>query len=162
MEYFKKIRTLEETKMIISKLKIEGKKIVFTNGCFDIIHPGHIRYLHAAKKLGDFLVVAINSDTSVRRIKGKGRPILDERSRSEIIASISCVDSVLIFSEDTPENVIRVLIPDILVKGGDWKESEIIGADIVKKAGGRVSVIPYVAGFSTTSIIKKIINRFCR
>ena len=162
MEYLKKIRTLEETKNIISRLKAEGKKIVFTNGCFDIIHLGHIRYLHAAKKLGDFLVVAINSDSSVKRIKGKKRPILNEIARAEIIASIDCVDSVVIFSEDTPEDVIRSLIPDVLVKGGDWKEEEIVGADIVKKAGGKVLTIPYVSGFSTTSIINEIIKRYCQ
>lgn len=162
MEYIKKIQDIKKVEKIIRRLKSDGKKIVFTNGCFDLVHPGHIRYLYEAKNLGDFLVVAINDDCSVKRIKGPKRPIMSEKARAEIIASLGCVDVVLIFSEDTPENVIRLLIPDILVKGADWKEDEIVGADIVKDAGGKVITIPYVQGYSTSSIINRIIDRFCR
>jgi len=150
-----------EVKKIVDKLKKEGKKIVFTNGCFDILHLGHIRYLSEAKKLGDFLIVAINSDSSVRRIKGNKRPIIDEKARAEIIAALEFVDMVIIFSEDTPYNIIKRLKPDILVKGGDWKEDEIVGADIVKKSGGKVLTIPYITGYSTTSIVEKIKKLYC-
>lgn len=162
MEYLTKIKNLKEVRDICDELKLKGKKIVFTNGCFDLIHPGHIRYLHEAKRLGDFLVVAINNDSSIKRIKGEKRPIMNEKARAEIIASLSCVDCVLIFGEDTPEKIINLLIPDILVKGGDWNKDEIVGATIVKKAGGKVVTVPYLSGYSTSSIIEKIIDRFCR
>ncbi len=163
MKYLDKIKDVLNIKKIISQLRAKGNKVVFTNGCFDIIHLGHIRYLHRAKELGDILVVAINSDSSVRKIKGSKRPILDERTRAEILASIECVDFVLIFNENTPKNVIHMLMPhiDILVKGGDWREDQIIGSEIVIRAGGRVATVPYISGFSTTSIIDKIIKRFC-
>jgi rfaE bifunctional protein nucleotidyltransferase chain/domain len=156
--YLRKIRTLQETKEECNRWKESGKKIVFTNGCFDILHPGHVRYLNAARNRGDFLVVAINSDRSVRAIKEAGRPIVPEESRAEIIASLGFVDSVLIFDEDDPLKVIQYLLPDILVKGGDWEEGDIIGADAVKGAGGEVHRIPFQKGFSTTDIIKKIRN----
>ncbi len=163
MSYLLKIKKdiNNEAKKIVDKLKKEGKKIVFTNGCFDILHLGHIRYLSEAKKLGDFLIVAINSDSSVRRIKGNKRPIIDEKARAEIIAALEFVDMVIIFSEDTPYNIIKRLKPDILVKGGDWKEDEIVGADIVKKSGGKVLTIPYITGYSTTSIVEKIKKLYC-
>jgi len=133
---------------------------VFTNGCFDILHPGHTRYLCSAKELGDFLVVALNSDHSVRMIKGPKRPILREQARAELLAALECVDLVLIFDEDNPLMVISDLLPDILVKGGDWAEDEIIGADVVKKRGGEVKRIPFVTGFSTTDIITKIVGLY--
>ncbi len=163
MSYLSKLKKDidNEVKKIVDKLKKEGKKIVFTNGCFDILHLGHIRYLSEAKKLGDFLIVAINSDSSVRRIKGNKRPIIDEKARAEIIAALEFVDMVIIFSEDTPYNIIKRLKPDILVKGGDWKEDEIVGADIVKKSGGKVLTIPYITGYSTTSIVEKIKKLYC-
>jgi len=161
-QYLNKIKTLEETKTQCDQLKASGKKIIFTNGCFDILHPGHTRYLFAARELGDYLVVAVNSDHSVRAIKGSKRPILNEKIRAELVAALSCVDCVLIFDKDNPLEVIRFLLPDILVKGGDWSEEEIIGADVVKKAGGEVKVIPYITGFSTTDIIKKIRNHHNR
>jgi D-glycero-beta-D-manno-heptose 1-phosphate adenylyltransferase len=158
--YRDKIRTLEETKAVCRHLKAEGKQIVFTNGCFDILHPGHTRYLASARALGDFLVVAVNSDRSVARIKGPKRPILSEKLRSEVLAALACVDSVLVFDEDNPLRVIQYLVPDILVKGGDWAESDIIGADVVKNNGGQVVRIPFEGGFSTTGVIEKIIQNY--
>ena len=141
-------------------LKKSKKKVVFTNGCFDILHPGHVRYLSAARNLGDFLIVAINSDRSVRAIKGNRRPILKENSRAEIIAALESVDLVLIFDEDNPLVVIQHLLPDILVKGGDWAEDQIVGAKTIKKNGGRVLSIPFETGFSTTQIIEEILKKY--
>jgi len=157
-QYLNKIKNLQQTKDKCNRIRASGEKIVFTNGCFDILHPGHTRYLFAARELGDFLVVAVNSDRSVRAIKGPKRPILNEKTRAELVAALSFVDSVLIFDEENPLEVIRHLLPDILVKGGDWSEEEIIGADVVKAAGGEVKVIPYITGFSTTDLIKKILS----
>jgi len=158
--YLIKIKTLEETKQECVEIKASGGKVVFTNGCFDLLHPGHTRYLRAARELGDHLVVAVNSDRSVKSIKDPGRPILTEKVRAELLASLSCVDTVLIFDEDNPLRVIQNLLPDILVKGGDWSEEEIIGAHVVKAAGGKVKRIPFVAGFSTTGIIEEILGRY--
>lgn len=155
-DYRSKIKGLEEAKKEIDRLKSESKRVVFTNGCFDILHPGHTRYLYAARALGDYLVVAVNSDQSVRAIKGEGRPIQSQDDRTELLAALSCVDGIVIFDEDNPLKLIQYLMPHILVKGGDWKEDEIIGADVVKKAGGKVVRIPYISGFSTTEILKKI------
>jgi len=143
----------EELKAIIDKAKESNKRIVFTNGCFDIIHKGHVRYLRQAKALGDVLIVGLNSDSSVRRIK-PGRPINPEDDRAEVLSSLEMVDYVVIFDEDTPYELIRFLRPHILVKGGDWKVEDIIGSDLVEKT---VS-LPYVEGVSTTEIIKKIKN----
>jgi len=158
--YHNKIKTLEAAIEECEHIKGLGKRVVFTNGCFDILHPGHTRYLCSAKELGDFLVVALNSDHSVRMIKGPKRPILREQARAEILAALECVDLVLIFDEDNPLMVISDLLPDILVKGGDWAEDEIIGADVVKKRGGEVKRIPFVTGFSTTDIITKIVGLY--
>ena len=155
-KYRQKVKSLDELKREIDRLKSQGKKIVFTNGCFDILHPGHTRYLYAARELGDFLVVAVNSDHSVRSIKGDKRPILSQEARTELLAALVCVDGVVVFDEDNPLKVIQYLMPDILVKGGDWEEDQIIGSDVVKKAGGQVKRIPYISGYSTTDIIKKI------
>ena len=155
-DYRSKIKSLDQAKQEIDRLKSEGKRVVFTNGCFDILHPGHTRYLYAARALGDYLVVAVNTDQSVRAIKGEGRPILSQDDRTELLASLGCVDGVVIFDEENPLRVIQYLVPHILVKGGDWKEEEIIGADVVRKAGGEVRRIPYISGFSTTDLIKKI------
>ena len=154
--YRKKIRDLQETKKGCRRLRDSDKRIVFTNGCFDILHPGHARYLYAARELGDYLIVAVNSDNSVKAIKGSGRPIISEGARMEMLAALGCVDSVLIFDDDTPLAVISQLRPHVLVKGGDWSKDKIIGADLVKKAGGRVINIPFEQGFSTTDIIDKI------
>jgi D-beta-D-heptose 7-phosphate kinase/D-beta-D-heptose 1-phosphate adenosyltransferase len=154
--YRKKIRSLEETKKELDRLRENGAKVVFTNGCFDILHPGHARYLSQARSLGDVLVVAVNSDRSVRAIKGDKRPVMPEAARTELVAALAFVDGVLIFDEDTPLKVIEHLVPDVLVKGGDWKEEDIVGADVVKKAGGKVTTIPFEEGYSTTSLIDKI------
>ncbi|MBL6967799.1 MAG: D-glycero-beta-D-manno-heptose 1-phosphate adenylyltransferase [Desulfobacteraceae bacterium] len=156
--YHNKIKTLEAARDECDRIKRSGKRVVFTNGCFDILHPGHTRYLSSARGLGDFFVVAVNSDHSVRIIKGSKRPILAEQARAELIAALECVDLVLIFDEDNPLRVIQNLLPDILVKGGDWSEDEIIGADVVKAAGGRVMRIPFVKGFSTTDIIRRVVD----
>jgi rfaE bifunctional protein nucleotidyltransferase chain/domain len=137
-------------------LKSFGKKIVFTNGCFDILHIGHARYLHEARSLGDHLIVAVNSDRSVRAIKGPERPVTNQEERAEMLAALGCVDSVIIFDEDTPLKVIQYLMPDILVKGGDWKPEDIVGSNTVIAAGGEVKSIPFVEGSSTTGIINKI------
>jgi D-beta-D-heptose 7-phosphate kinase/D-beta-D-heptose 1-phosphate adenosyltransferase len=154
--YRLKIKSLEETLEECTWLRASDKKIVFTNGCFDILHPGHTRYLFAARELGDHLVVAVNSDRSVRALKGPGRPIFNEQQRAELVSALGCVDTVLIFDEDNPLRVIEQLLPDILVKGGDWTEKTIIGAEVVKRSGGSVKAIPYIEGFSTTKIIEKI------
>lgn len=158
--YKNKIMTLDSATNECSRLKQSGKRIVFTNGCFDILHPGHTRYLSAARRWGDFLVVAVNSDASVRAIKGPKRPILDEHARAELVAALQCVDMVLIFEEDNPLRLIRTLLPDILVKGGDWAEDDIIGADVVRSEGGEVKRIPFETGFSTTGIIDTILKRY--
>lgn len=159
-KYRLKIKNLQETKDECSRLKAAGKKIVFTNGCFDILHPGHTRYFYAARELGDHLIVAVNSDRSVRSVKGPKRPVLPEQVRAELVAAVGCVDAVLIFDEDNPLNVIETLLPDMLVKGGDWQEEGIIGADAVKRNGGEVRRIPFVEGFSTTGLIEKIIRLY--
>jgi len=155
-KYRLKIKELPEARKQIDRLRSENKKIVFTNGCFDILHIGHARYLYAARELGEFLIVAVNSDRSVKTIKGPDRPVMNQAERSEMLAALECVDMVIIFDEDNPLKVIKYLMPDILVKGGDWKEEDIIGADVVKAAGGEVRRIPFINGFSTSDIIKKI------
>jgi len=140
-------------KEIISHHKKKGRKIVFTNGCFDIIHIGHIRYLQEAKRLGDILVIGLNSDNSVSSIK-PGRPIIPEKQRAEVLSALEMVDYVTVFDEDTPYELIKELKPDVLVKGADWKKEDIVGNDIVKD----VRTIPFVEGVSTSNIIKKIKN----
>jgi rfaE bifunctional protein nucleotidyltransferase chain/domain len=147
-------KALEETK----KLRRRGKKVVFTNGCFDIIHAGHVRYLKKARSLGDVLVVGLNSDSSIRAIKGLLRPIVPEKERAEVLSALSCVDYIIIFNEATPIRLITALKPDVLAKGADWASSAIVGADVVKAAGGRVARIPLVKGKSTTNVIKKILT----
>lgn len=147
----KKIQDLKDLKATCKSLRAEGRKIVFTNGCFDILHKGHVRYLRRAKKLGDVLIVGINSDSSVARIK-PDRPINSENDRAELLAALFMVDYVTIFSESTPYRLIKMLQPDVLVKGGDWKKDEIVGHDIVRETLS----LPYVKGISTTDIIEKI------
>ena len=155
-----KIKTLDRAREERQNQKRSGRQVVFTNGCFDILHPGHVRYLSAARNLGDFLIVAINSDRSVRAIKGGKRPILGENSRAETMAALQCVDLVLIFDEDNPLTVIELLLPDILVKGGDWAEDQIIGAETVRQNRGRVISLPFETGFSTTGIIEEILKKY--
>ena len=130
--------------------------MVFTNGCFDILHAGHIGYLEKTRSFGDFLVVGLNSDTSVRSLKGPGRPLNDQSSRARVLAGLAAVDAVTIFNEETPEDLIRAVRPDLLIKGGDWRVADIVGADFVKGYGGRVKTVPFVKGYSTTATIKKI------
>jgi rfaE bifunctional protein nucleotidyltransferase chain/domain len=154
--YRLKIKTLPQVKKEIEALKGEGRRIVFTNGVFDLLHPGHTRYLSAARDLGDYLVVAVNSDRSVQAIKGPERPILSQDDRMELLAALSSVDAVVLFHEEDPLKVIDYLMPHVLVKGGDWSEDKIIGADAVKKAGGEVKRIPFASGYSSSSIIEKI------
>lgn len=141
---------------LIAVWKFKENKIVFTNGCFDLIHRGHVEYLAKASALGDLLVVGLNTDASVRSIKGRSRPLQDEYSRALILAAMRFVDYVVLFDEDTPENLIRKIQPDVLVKGGDYKPSEIVGYDIVTAKGGKVVTIELVENFSTTRLIKKI------
>jgi len=136
--------------------KRNGRRIVFTNGCFDLLHPGHIQSLEQARALGDALVVGLNSDKSVRELKGPGRPVFPELERAEILAALECVDAVVIFDELTPRSVIAALLPDVLVKGGDWPSNQIVGREEVEAAGGRVVSIPVVPGYSTTAILEKI------
>ena len=136
--------------------KFKGMKVVFTNGCFDILHRGHVEYLAKAASLGDVLILGLNSDASVKRLKGENRPINDENSRALIMSSLKVIDNVILFEEDTPQKLIEVLGPDVLFKGGDWKEDEIAGAEYVKKNGGSVRIIGYENGYSTTNTIKKM------
>lgn len=140
----------------LDALRKDGKKIAFTNGCFDILHVGHVRYLREAKKTADVLVLALNSDSSVRSIKGEKRPLVSEEERAEILAALEFIDFVTIFEELTPQELIVYLKPDVLIKGGDWPEDKVVGRDDVKKWGGRVVLIPEVKGKSTTNIVEKI------
>ena len=151
-----KVKSLAELKAITTAARTHGKIVVFTNGCFDLLHRGHLHLLSEARALGDLLIVAINSDQSVKMIKGPTRPILSETDRLELIASMEMVHYVLLFDEPDPYDIISVLRPDILVKGGDWPAEEVIGGDIVQGNGGKVVVVPYLKGFSTTEIIAKI------
>ncbi len=157
-----KVKSLEEIVELRARMRESGKKLVFTNGCFDILHVGHVRYLKEACALGDALIVAINSDRSVREIKGERRPITPEAERAEVVAALACVDSAFIFDDPTPRDVIDAIVPDVLVKGADWGVGEIVGRDTVEKAGGVVRSIPLVEGASTTEIIRKVVDRFGR
>ena len=151
-----KVKSLDELETLTAAARTNGKIVVFTNGCFDLLHRGHIYLLREAKALGDLLVVAINSDQSVKAIKGPTRPILAETDRLELIASMEMVDYVVLFDEPDPYNIISILRPHILVKGGDWSAEEVIGGDLVQGNGGKVVVVPYLKGFSTTEIIAKL------
>lgn len=146
-----KIVNRQELKTEIDRLKAGGAKIIFTNGCFDIIHVGHVRYLREAKRFGDILIVAVNADSSVSRLK-QGRPVNSEAHRSEVVAGLDMVDYVTLFNEDTPYDLIKFLMPDVLVKGGDWKKEDIVGSDIVPETHS----LPYIKGVSTTEVIEKI------
>jgi D-beta-D-heptose 7-phosphate kinase/D-beta-D-heptose 1-phosphate adenosyltransferase len=155
-----KIKTREELRNIIGEMKTKGKKIIFTNGCFDLLHIGHIRYLEEAKVLGDILVVGVNSDVSVRGLKGPNRPILPQEERAEILSGLGCVDYVTIFDEPTPLNLISSLLPDVLVKGGDWTKEATVGWETVERTGGEVVILPFVEGSSTSHLIETILKRF--
>lgn len=151
-----KIKKQDEAKNIIENWIAEGEKIAFTNGCFDIVHRGHVEYLSKAKDLGTKLVLGLNTDASVRRLKGDNRPIVDEQSRAVLLAALQFIDLVVFFDEDTPYELIKALQPDILVKGSDYKAEDIVGYDVVTAKGGKVETIDFVEGFSTTTIVEKI------
>lgn len=151
-----KIVSLEEMNQPLARWRFLDKKIVFTNGCFDIIHKGHVDYLARAAEFGDIMIVGLNSDDSVKRLKGNGRPLQDQESRAIILSSLKMVNFVILFDEDTPFNLIKHIKPDFLVKGSDYKEKEVVGADIVKSNGGEVILIDFLDGYSTTSIINKL------
>lgn len=140
--------------------KRNGKTVVFTNGCFDLLHPGHIRLLEQARALGDLLIVAINSDAGVRRLKGPGRPLVPGAERAEVLAALEAVDCVTVFDEPTPRELLQALLPDVLVKGGDWGPDEIVGREEVEAAGGRVVSIPFIKGYSTTELIERVVKNF--
>ena len=153
-----KLKGLPTIKIIAATLKKRGKKIVFTNGCFDILHYGHVEYLRRCKRLGDVLIIGLNSDSSVKIIKGKNRPLTKQKDRAAILSALEFVDYITIFKEKTPLRLIETIAPNILVKGGDWKQKDIVGAPYVKNRGGRVISVPFVKGYSTTRIIKNIKN----
>ena len=157
-----KICTRESLKDKIDQLRKEGKKIVFTNGCFDVLHVGHTRYLREAKRSGDILILALNSDESVRTLKGDKRPLIPEAERADVVASLESVDFVTIFHELTPMTLIEFIKPDVLIKGGDWEKEQVVGRKSVKRWGGRVVIIPEIKGSSTTNIIEKILNVYGR
>jgi D-beta-D-heptose 7-phosphate kinase/D-beta-D-heptose 1-phosphate adenosyltransferase len=150
--------TLTELIGIRKQLKREGKSVVFTNGCFDIIHRGHVEYLTKARALGDALFVGVNTDASVKRIKGQKRPIICQEDRAYVLAALQAVDYVCLFEEDTPQKLIESIVPDVLVKGSDWAIDSIVGREIVEEAGGKVQAIEFVSERSTTDIIKKIVE----
>jgi len=156
----KSIYTREEILEIRKQLKAEKKRVVFTNGCFDVLHAGHVDYLNKAKAAGDVLILALNSDASVKRIKGEKRPIVSEEERAFILSNLKAVDYVTMFNEDTPQEIISELIPDILIKGADWSLDKIVGRDIVEANGGEVKTISFVTDQSTTNIIQTIIERY--
>ena len=151
-----KIHSLEQLPATLERWRAAGERIVFTNGCFDILHYGHLHYLADARDLGDRLVIGLNSAGSVRRLKGPTRPINDELTRTHLLAALQMVDAVIIFEEDTPLELIRLVLPDVLVKGGDWRPEQIVGSDIVLARGGQVLSLPYIDGYSTTNIERKI------
>ena len=155
-----KVMTQDELMPILDRLRKEGKKVVFTNGCFDILHVGHIRYLKEAKGYGDILIVAVNSDLSVKSIKGDKRPIVSQSERAEVVAALEMVDYVTMFDEDTPYNIIKKLQPDVLIKGGDWAIDKIVGRDIVEARGGKVIAIPVIEGASTTGIVERVLEKY--
>jgi len=155
-----KIVSLPCLKNIIRRLKQNGKRIVFTNGCFDILHYGHVKYLQDARNLGDYLVVAVNSDSSIKKIKAKNRPVIGQTDRLRTVAALASVDFVVKFNADNPLALIKALKPDILIKGADWSKKKIIGADFVNSYGGKVATINLVKGRSTSALIKKIVRDF--
>lgn len=155
-----KILKIEDIVQETKALRRSGKRLVFTNGCFDILHAGHIRYLAAARSKGDVLVVGLNSDESVKTIKDEHRPIMNQEQRAEILAGLWCVDYITIFNEPDPLKLIEVIMPDVLVKGADWREQDIVGADIVKAGGGEVVRVSVVPDISTSRIIERIVKRY--
>jgi D-beta-D-heptose 7-phosphate kinase/D-beta-D-heptose 1-phosphate adenosyltransferase len=155
-----KIRERKDLLRIIKNLKAKGKRIVFTNGCFDLLHIGHIRYLEKARTLGDVLVVGVNSDSSVRKLKGPKRPVLPVKERVEILSGLGCVDYITIFDEIDPLKLITSLKPNVLAKGGDWTKEQIVGKEVVERSGGEVVIIPFIKGASTSNLIETILKRY--
>jgi len=153
-----KVKSLGAVVRTVRQAQAAGRRVVFTNGCFDLLHRGHTRYLEQARALGDLLVVAVNSDASVRQLKGAGRPVVPDRERAEVLAALASVDLVLIFDDPDPGRVIRSVRPDVLVKGGDWPVGQIVGADFVRSVGGRVRSLPYVKGASTSELIQRVVS----
>lgn len=158
----KKIISLPNLKRKISRFKQDGKRIVFTNGCFDILHYGHVKYLQDARSYGDYLVVAVNSDSSIKKIKAKNRPVITQSDRLKIVAALASVDFVVLFNQDSPLRLIKALKPDILIKGADWSKQKIIGADFVSSYGGKVFTVNLVKGRSTSALIEKIVRDFSK
>lgn len=150
-----KIFTIKDLLQRLAFWRMLGDGIVFTNGCFDILHPGHIHLLQSCRNFGDRVIVGLNADASVKRLKGSKRPINNEQSRATILAALSATDAIILFEEDTPDQLIQHIKPDVLVKGGDWKKEEIVGSDFVMSYGGKVEVVPYLQGYSTTTIIAR-------
>jgi rfaE bifunctional protein nucleotidyltransferase chain/domain len=150
------ILSTDDAVAYVNRSRADGRRIVFTNGVFDLLHPGHLRYLQQSRGLGNTLVVGVNSDRSVRAIKGDSRPVTPEQERAEILAALACVDVVVLFDEETPYALIARLQPDVLVKGADWPEEAMVGRDIVEARGGRVVRVPFEPGYSTTNVIEKI------
>ena len=155
-EHGGRVLSRAEAAAYAQSLHADGKSVVFTNGVFDLIHPGHVRYLQQARALGDTLIVGLNADESVRRNKGEGRPITPERERAELLAALTCVDAVTVFAEDTPAEVIRAIQPDVLVKGADWAADQIVGRDTVEARGGRVVRVAVEEGYSTSALLNRI------
>ena len=153
-----KILDRQRLKQVLKELRAQGKRIAFTNGCFDILHVGHVRYLREAKKTADVLVLGLNSDRSVRSIKGERRPIVPEGERADVMAALEMVDYVTLFDEDTPGELIALLEPDVLIKGGDWSAESVVGRGVVERRGGRVVIVPLTEGSSTTNVIGKILD----
>ncbi len=155
-----KIKERKELLRIIKNLKAKGKRIVFTNGCFDLLHIGHVRYLEKARTLGDALVVGVNSDSSVRKLKGPKRPVLPAKERAEILSGLGCVDYITIFDELDPLKLITSLHPNVLVKGGDWTKEQIVGRKVLERSGGKVVIIRFVKGASTSTLIETILKKY--
>ncbi len=151
-----RVLTWPETAAFVQSVRGTGQRIVFTNGVFDLLHPGHLRYLQHARRLGDVLIVGLNADSSVRRNKGPGRPITPELERAELLAALDCVDAVVIFEQDTPADIVKLVQPDILVKGADWPADQIVGRDTVEARGGKVVLVPVEQGHSTSAIVDRI------
>jgi len=158
MNYHKKIVTVNQLREIVQRAQAEGKVVVQCHGCFDILHRGHVDYLSKARALGDILIVGVNTDSSVRRLKGANRPIVQEDDRAAVLAALAVVDYACLFDQDTPYELIRALVPDILVKGADWSVGDIVGKDIVEAAGGAVRTIEFLPNRSTSNIIQKIVQ----
>ena len=155
-----KILTRQEIPKVVARARGQGKRLVFTNGCFDILHVGHIKLLQRARSLGDLLVIGINDDVSVRSLKGESRPLIGENERAHVLAALDCVDFVTIFPEATPLALLELIRPDVLVKGGDYAIHEVVGRDLVESYGGRVELVPVVEGFSTTDLVRRIVEKY--